>query len=159
MTTSVQIEGLERLERGLDTLQAARFRQRLEFVVAQLLRAAIAQYPPPPKYPLRWASPRQRFWFLRAVKEGRIEVPYRRQYSPTSQRLGPSWTVATEGGQTFVGTRVTYAPYVQSAAHQQPFHADTGWKTDEQAAREVAESRDIQDAAKSLLDKLLEGAR
>lgn len=156
MTATVQIEGVERLERGLNALTAERFRQRLKFTVGELVRAAIAQYPGPPKYPLRWASRKQRLWFLRAAREGRVEVPYRRQFSPTSQRLGPSWSVVTRGGQTFVGTRVTYAPYVQSAQHQQPFHRDTGWKTDEQAAREVAESQDIRHAAEQLLKKLLE---
>lgn len=155
MTAKVRIEGLKRLERGLDALQSATLHQRLRVAVGELVRAAIAQYPGPPKYPLRWASAKQRLWFLRAVRDGRVEVPYRRQFSPGSQRLGPSWAVATQGREVFVGTRATYAPYVQSSERQQPFHADTGWKTDEQAAREVSESRGIAGVARALLKELL----
>lgn len=138
--------------RRLTPEQAKRAIVGIRLGVAQKVRAAIAVYPPPPKYPLRWASRKQRFWFKKAVEEGRIQVPYVRQFAPTSQRLGPSWVVAEDG--RVVGTRVTYAPYVQSAERQQPFHADTGWKTDKQAVEEVASSGDIPRIAEDVLTKV-----
>lgn len=152
---TVRVDGVDRLLRDLDKLQSRQFRFRLRVVIGELLRNAIARYPPKPQYPLRWASQKQRFWHKRAAELGEIEVPYRRQFSLQSQRTGLGWAVATESDNVFVGTRVTYAPYVQSAAKQQPFHADTGWVTDEKAVNEVAASGDISRVARKLLDSLL----
>lgn len=150
----VKVEGLDGLIRKLDEMARKQFWFRLRFAGAELLRNEIADYPPPPKYPIRWASEKQKRWFFAAAKRGEIEVPYRRQFSSTSQRLGPSWTATQEGDEVFAGTRVSYAPYVQSKERQQPFHRDTGWITDEQAVERVAESGELAAAARELLDAL-----
>lgn len=173
MSATIKVEGLDDALRGLDPAHAARAVLGIRLGVAEEVRHVISTYPPPPKYPLRWASQKQRWWFKCAVREGRIQVPYARQFALTSQRLGPAWTVANGvvGTQAtapdaawtvanegrIVGTRVTYAPYVQSAAHQQPFHADTGWKTDEQTVQEVKQSGAIQRIVKDVLHKVFAG--
>ncbi len=140
MSVTVRIDGLERLMSKLNGEQARRFRHRVQVGVAEEVRNAIAQYPPPPKYPLRWASAKQRRYVLSMARRGLIPLPYVRQFAPSSQRLGPSWKTVVKGEEVFVGTMVTYAPYVQSHEKQQPFHADTGWKTDKMAAEEVTSS-------------------
>lgn len=154
MSARVRIDGLERAVRGLSPQQAARAIRGIQLGAAEEVRNAIAVYPEKsPDYPIRWASMRQKRWFWANVREGRIEIPYRRQYSPGSQRLGPSWTVASEGSEVFVGTKVTYAPYVQDADHQQPFHADTGWRTDRQAVDIILQSGVISTVVQDVLNK------
>jgi hypothetical protein len=76
--------------------------------------------------------------FFKRLKKGLIEVPYRRGLSPSSSKLGQSWTTqASNGGFTqTVGTAAPYAPLVHSARKQTRFHKVTGWKTDEQIVKE-----------------------
>jgi hypothetical protein len=86
------------------------------------------------RYPIQWASEKQRRWYF-AHRAG--DLPYVRNSDADSQRLGPSWAVEAQPFGVIVGTRATYAPYVQSAENQQPMHEATGWKTDEKAAEEL----------------------
>ena len=134
----LEVEGLDRVAAALTALANPEVYRAAMRVIGEQVRARIARYPGPPKYPLRWASRKQAF-YVRWVLRKNLG-PYVRRFDPMSQNLGQSWTVAQEGARTVVGTRTTYAPYVQSATQQQPFHADTGWVTDEQAVREVKES-------------------
>lgn len=133
---------------GLDELRrkfGEGFRKPLRALVhgvAEELRGAIAEYPGPVVYPVRWASDAQRRAYF-AKRKGL--GPYVRQFDPFSERLGPSWATEMRGDfEAVVGTRVSYAPWVQAAGHQQPMHADTGWKTDEQAVEEVERSGAIE---------------
>jgi hypothetical protein len=151
MSTGIRIDGLDELRRAVDPARFARAVVGIRLGVAEKVRDAIARYPGPPRHPIRWASAKQKRWFFAALREGEIEAPYVRQSSLTSQRLGPSWAVAEEG--RIVGTRVTYAPYVQSAEHQQPFHADTGWRTDRQAVAEIVAAGAVGEIARNVLRK------
>ena len=153
----VYIEGLDMVRREVSHDNFAKAVAAIRLGVANEVRAEIAAYPGEPKYPLSWKSKKQRRWFFMSVKAGFIKVPYVRQLASTSQRLGPSWTVADEGRT--VGTRVTYAPYVQSHKYQQPFHKDTGWTTDKQAVEEVAGSGIIDNVAREVLRKALDRRR
>ncbi len=140
---SIEIHGLEKLIAKLDTGARPVIRQ-LTRAVAEELQGALARYPGPVAYPIAWASPAQRAaYFARRRKAGL--GPYVRNSDPFSQRLGPSWAVERRGDMdAAVGTRVSYAPWVQSAEHQQPMHRNTGWITDEQAIAKVEDSGAIE---------------
>ena len=114
--------------------------------IAEALKGYLAHYPGPVKHPIRWASRKQRAWYHAMRKEQGLPLAYTRNSDPMSQRLGASastanvgnrqvggWSTDNRGMDAVVGTRVTYAPWVQSAEKQQPMHAATGWITDKQA--------------------------
>ncbi len=129
--------------RGLDEAQA-RLAVPLEAVlgpawlaIGEEVRNAIATFPGPVSYPLKWQSEAQRRFYF-AMRNG--DLPYVRESDGMSQRLGPSWAVELRGFGAVVGTKVGYAPYVQDDELQQDMHHATGWKTDKEAAREVSDS-------------------
>jgi len=137
MTVSIEIRGLDALQRKLGRGARPIMRTILRGV-AEELKNAIAEYPGPVVYPVRWAGDAQRRAYF-AKRRGL--GPYVRQTDPFSQRLGPSWATQMQGDdRAIIGTRVSYAPWVQSAERQQPMHAATGWKTDEEAVEEVEQS-------------------
>jgi len=151
----MRIDGLDKLTRALDrfaTRPAVMDTVNPALVAAgEEIRSHLVRYPRPPRYPLRWASRKQRFYVLFVLRKGL--GAYQRTTDPMSQRLQASWAVARDAGRVLVGTRATYAPYVQSAQAQQPFHADTGWTTDEQAVQRVIESGALQDNILRVIDK------
>lgn len=141
---SETIQGLEALQQLLSRESLAGLKRAVLLGAGEVLRGYLAVYPGPPAYPVPWSSEKQRRWFWANVREGKLEVPYRRQQSPTSERLGPSWVVVIESDdQGAVQTSVSYARWVQGAAFQQPMHAQTGWITDAQAVAQAQGSGDL----------------
>lgn len=108
--------------------------------IAEALKGYLAKYPGPVHKPIHWASFRQRTAYI-AQRRAAGLGPYVRNSDPFSQRLGPSWATANRGQDAVVGTRVTYAPWVQSEAQQQPMHKATGWVTDKQAIDQAKQER------------------
>lgn len=155
----VGVEGLDRVLRALERLSGRDFQRYLQAGlrgVGEEIRDKLAVYPLPPKYPLRWASEKQAFYVKRILRKSL--GPYIRRFDPMSQNLGQSWAVEVESPlRVIVGTTVTYAPYVQSAEYQQPFHADTGWVTDEQAVQKVRESGVIDEMISVAIERALRG--
>jgi len=157
----VEIQNLDRVIDALSRISdagAVQVMRRITFAIGEEVRNVIAVYPPKPRYPLRWASQKQRFYVLRVLQKN--AGPYLRGAgfeggAKTSQQLGQSWATVNSGTGAIVGTRATYAPYVQSAQQQQPFHADTGWVTDEQAVKRVSESGVIDDIFRDVLHAAL----
>lgn len=92
--------------------------------LADLLLTALHTEPGRPKYPLRWASDKQRRFVMRKLRKEN-NLPYRR-----TGRLVAAWRVdttyhANEGLMQVVNpSRV--GRYV-FGDQQQPFHEDTGW--------------------------------
>lgn len=89
----------------------------------------LARYPEPPT-PGTFAgfkSEKQRRWFFAALREGLIEVPYRR-----TGMLGRSWTMridsTVDGIEGRVGTNIVYAPWVQDKDRQAAIHQGR-WQT------------------------------
>lgn len=82
--------------------------------------------PPPPKYPLRWKTERQRRYVMKKLRaEGNL--PYQR-----TGELAQGWMVdhipeGDNGGLLSVYNNVPYARFVQGY-DMQPFHIDSGWK-------------------------------
>ena len=134
---SIEVKGLEQLVRKLGA-GAVPIIRALTRAVGEEIKAEIARYPGPVKLPFKLASRKQRAYVL-AHRRGL--GPYVRNSDPFSQRLGPSWATEERGAvDAVLGTRVTYAPWVVSAQHQQPGHKATGWITDEEAGRKVEQS-------------------
>lgn len=86
----------------------------------------LRQEPGKPRYPLRWASAKQRryvMWLLRSTNN----LPYERTH-----QLSQGWEVSVTFNQKNNGGTVTLsnpadaAQYVYGPA-QQPYHSDTGW--------------------------------
>lgn len=87
------------------------------------------------KYPHRptsgtfagFKSEKQRRWFFAALREGLIEVPYRR-----TGTLGRSWTMridsTMDGIEGRIGTNIVYAPWVQDRDRQAAIHQGR-WQT------------------------------
>jgi hypothetical protein len=131
ITTTFSLEGDKALIRKLNRLNPEVV-PAVTRAIAETLRGYLAKYPGPVKRPVQWASERQRRWYLGARRAAGLG-PYVRQSDTWSERLGPSWATENRGQDAIVGTRVSYAPWVQNAEKQQPMHANTGWITDEQA--------------------------
>lgn len=66
-------------------------------------------------------------------------------FSHTSEQLGQQWHIEPEGetGQV-VYNSASYGQFVHAAAHQARFHAERGWRTDEQAIATVVASGEIE---------------
>ena len=82
---------------------------------------------------------RQRGYFFAALKEGKIEVPYRRGSSPGSQRLGARWAVDERRiaqGRVTVGNNSSYAALVYSKSGQSGYHKGN-WKTIDAIAKKA----------------------
>ncbi len=79
-------------------------------------------------------TPKQRRGFFAKLRAGEIEVPYIRGSSLQSEKLSQSWTTESRnnGLTQVIGTAVSYAKLVQSAAKQTQYHKKTGWNTEQQ---------------------------
>ena len=89
----------------------------------------VAKYPPPPAssaFP-GFKSEKQRRFFFAALRDGLIQVPYRR-----TGTLGRSWTMrissTVDGIEGRVGTNIIYAPWVQDKERQAIIHQGR-WQT------------------------------
>jgi hypothetical protein len=87
--------------------------------------AHLRQQPGRPRYPLAWASEKQRRYVMAKLRR-QNNLPYRR-----TGALVKSWEAAGEANDN-AGTVTTRNPagmagYVYAPYNQQPFHAVTGW--------------------------------
>lgn len=137
VTASFDTQALDGLIAFVDQFDDVAF-EAFEETVADIQPALLAELrdtPGKPKYPLRWASDKQRK-FVMAKLRAEGNLPYQR-----TGKLAAAWTVDIErNGSTFamvVQNPATAAPFVygslaqnRSAAlrFQQPFHQDTGWQ-------------------------------
>jgi hypothetical protein len=98
-----------------------------------LVQNRLAVYPAASRKPMVWKSEKQRRYVMAAIREGTIEVPYRR-----TGTLGRRWTsrVWGAGMDTMgeVGNNTSYGPFVMDRTSQAMYHAGT-WPV----AQDVAE--------------------
>ena len=131
MTTEVR--GLDDVFEKLDGLDKPEvFRRPMTQAVAHL-QSKLAQYPPQVSRPQPFKTDKQRRYFFWALREGRIQVPYRR-----TGTLGRRWTteVSPDGREGRVGNNTPYAKYVQGTREDQSFyHATGGWRRVDHVAR------------------------
>ncbi len=132
-TATFEIQGLDKLQKALAEFPDETNRQMKAAMqgAGEIVRNEFAVYPPasgansPPGDGYRWY---ERGFGTRTVTG--------KAYN-TSQALGRSWNVQVKGVgaeiKSIIGTRVTYAPYVQSRERQVWFHKMRGWQTIEDA--------------------------
>ena len=74
----------------------------------------------------------------------------------TSQTLGRKWDISKHGrlGAVLSNT-ATYAPYVHLAEYQAWFHGPRGWKTEEDAIKQVIDSGDAKKIIQERIHDLL----
>lgn len=151
----IEVKGLEELIAKLNGT-APKVIGDITMAVGQLVRDAMAKEPKARTGPVKWASAKQRSWYhwARAKNVPPLPLQYTRNSDPWSQRLGPSWAVERWGQMdAAVGTRVTYAKWVQSEEFQQPMHEATGWKTDKDAVEEVRRSGAVERIVSDVVKK------
>jgi hypothetical protein len=69
-------------------------------------------------------SDKQRRYFFAALKDGRIQVPYKR-----TQTLRRRWQIIGNGRNTIIANETPYAQYVMGDNTQSRMHNLIGWKT------------------------------
>jgi hypothetical protein len=100
------------------------------------LKSGVAEYPPP-----SYANqPYQRRWYERNWGGKWMRADGSVGGRKTSEMLGKSWTTRVEnrGRRGVLGTKVSYAPFVQDKSRQASFHAARGWKTVQDVMQERA---------------------
>jgi len=153
----LRIEGLDRLIIKLDR-DVRPILQAGALAIGEIVRNEIATYPGPAHSPVIWASDKQRkFYFWMRRKQG-LTKGYTRLFDKMSQKLGPSWTVEPhEETNARVGTRATYAKFVQSSAFQQPQHTASGWITDKEVVENIKKSGQLKILRRLILEAIRQG--
>lgn len=132
---TLRIEGMEALLKKIDNLQ------KLNMVAGALLaggahlKSAMQVYPPQVRltrksvYGRSFQSDRQRKWFFAALREGKLQIPYRR-----TRNLANRWTVtdSNNGLTVEVGNNTAYGPMMQAQAAQGRYAKASGWQTEQQ---------------------------
>jgi hypothetical protein len=137
-----RIKGLEKLHQAAAKFpsQVQQGMQAATKGAVELIRAGVAKYPPATA--ANRAPGINGRWYVRGFGTKTVTG---RSY-PTSEVLGKSWTteIKTLGGTVrgVVGTRVSYARYVQDEEKQAAFHTARGWPTAQGVLKERAD--DIQ---------------
>lgn len=131
MPDGVRLEGAEALVKKIVTLKQLRELQGALKAAAAHIRTQLMRYPTQQRgRPQPFVSDRQRRYFFWALREGKIDVPYRRGQSPGSQNLKQRWSITAEGPAAVALVNNTkYGPYVQGAGTQTRYHQAGGWPT------------------------------
>ena len=139
---TIKIEGLDAIVKKIDSLGRAGVMKTPMRQSVSYIHRTIKKYPAGSKAhrPQPFKSDKSRRWFFWALREGKIEVPYRRGQSPGSEDLQQSWTttVSADGRRGEVGTNTRYARLVQDASRQTGYHKTTGWRTIQDVAKKEA---------------------
>lgn len=150
--TDIVWKGVEELQARIEKINAVI--PAAVTAAALHVKAQIAKAPPVRRGTMPM-TPKQHRWFMAALQEGLIDVPYRRAASPLSERLEQSWTVAeTDGGYSaVVGNDTSYGMFVQDREKQHAYHKETGWVT----VQDVRESQEpvIRDMVAALIRKAI----
>ena len=147
MSASITITGLDAVVKrfNIDPMTVVK---PAALTIGHEIHTFITTDPGPVSQPIRWASEKQRRWYFwhrlkDKSKGGPFGLPYTRENDPDSQKLRQSWTVEPTPTGALVGTRVLYAPWVQSSTPtpwggpQSEQNRLTGWSTDEDAVRKI----------------------
>ena len=120
------------------------------------LKDEIAKYPSGNQHrPQPFKTAKSRRFFFWALRQGIIEVPYRRGQSPGSEDHGQSWTVkGLKGGlQQVIGNDTSYGPLLQHPNKQASYHKQTGWKDTDEVAKE--QEKEILKGIQRKIDSIL----
>jgi len=133
-----EIKGLDGLLGRLAKLsQLKELTGGLKLVAAHII-GILQKHPTVSRRSQPFKTQKQRRYFFWALREGKIEVPYRRGSSPGSRNLKQRWRVVVESPTRVVAENNTsYAALVHKAGSQAFYHKTTGWPTDADALREA----------------------
>ena len=134
----IEVQGIDKIQKALERFprQIARYLGMAGQEAAGRVifpTVGIKRYPPRKSisrrevYGQSFESEKQRRWFFAALKEGRIDVPYRRGQSPGSERLCTQWYATVKGFSTEIGNRASYASLVVGE-EQSRMMAARGWR-------------------------------
>ena len=160
---TVEIEGLEAVQKmlaGLSGPGVDKALQRAAKKIGEEAKNKLMQYPGPSNSPVKWASKKQRAWYFAMRNKAGLDAKYTRISDPMSQKLRQSWAVKAWGdASAIVGTRVTYAPYVQGEDDQSPQHAATGWETEADAVKDLESRNVVERITVAELDSYIKGLK
>lgn len=155
---SIEIKGLDEALKKLDGIMAdATLRPPMNDAVADVQKE-VKRYPPqyggsPPFEGFK--TDKQRRWFFWALREGKIQVPYKRG---KAAGLGGSWATEVQGfaGNItgVVGTNMPYAKYVQNELDQYYLHKGR-WTTVQDVANNQGLRAKIVKRFQSAIDRVL----
>lgn len=97
-------------------------------------------------------SDKQRRWFFAALRNKKIEVPYRRGQSPGSEKSEQKWYAKSEGYNTKIGNIASYAMYLHGD-EQSKYMVRKGWRKLLEVAQEKIS--DITRVYQLYVDKLI----
>lgn len=157
MPDGIRIEGLPELQKIMKKVGSLQPVKTGLKTGAVHVKGKIAKYPQVSRRPQPFKTDLQRRGFFAKLKSGEIDVPYKRGISPSSERLGQSWTTREQhGGLTqIVGNDTSYGPLVQDRDRQSGYHKTTGWQTTQDVAEQ--ESSSVSNIIKKNIDAALEG--
>lgn len=144
MSMKVELKGeedLERIFKKLGNLQPVKVGIK---AAGEHVEGKVKQYPPRNRpsrksvYGQSFVSDRQRKAFFAGLRDGSIEVPYRRGQSPGSQGHAKRWNtrLRNHGLTAIVGNNSSYGPLLQDADQQSRYMKAVGWKTTERVMEE-----------------------
>jgi hypothetical protein len=141
---TIEVKGLAELEEKLGRIGAIRELRPAMEKTNKVIHADTQRYPPPSHKPMRWKSRKQRLFVIIGIREGRIEVPYRRKHSGG---LAGSWVDKVSViGSTLTGTvgsNSSYAPFVVGPKSQAEYHQGNWWTTATLLKRRKSDIEDI----------------
>lgn len=133
---SIKIEGYEQITAKIKTIADLKRIQAPLRTAALHLIGKLQEYPPQRHGRQPFKTQKQRRYFFWALKNNKIEVPYKRGSSPGSRNLKQRWRVVNESPLSVAAVNeTTYGPYVQAKALQSVYHRQSGWPTDESVAQ------------------------
>jgi hypothetical protein len=148
MSDTIRIEGIEPLLAKIKSLQELRMVTGAVKAAALHVKGKIDVYPEAKRptrasvYGKAFKSDKQRRYFFWALREGKIEVPYRRGESPGSQTFGRRWTIATSnaGLTAEIGNNASYGPLLMDSGRQSLYAKAVGWHTTDAVLDEETET-------------------
>jgi hypothetical protein len=139
MSVTFKVEGLDKLAKKLDSIGDLKFLKAIMRAAGETIKKHIAKYPPASSA----NSPQGpgTSYYVRGQGTHYERVGGGESVYKTSETLGRSWTTAVkDNGLTVeVGTKVSYARYVQDRDKQTWFHEARGWTTAQTVIEEDGE--------------------
>ena len=161
MTLDLTIDDrdIQKLIREFNSLDMEGVIERVIPFASKMTQTRMAVYPPPTEgnrpgpYPHRWyqrlVGPR---WALKGGGTGGVNTSEQLQQRWRTKRIKP---LETQVFTDHKGSEVSYVEHVQSEEQQTPTHAQHGWQTDAEVAKEVEESPQLDRVLSRAIDREL----
>lgn len=125
---TIKSDGLEAVMRvlgvnGVTAQVSSKYRMTVLHAMGTELQGQLADcYPQQKHVPMEFVSDKQRRWFFAALRNGEIEVPYKR-----TRQLSRGWETRADRGDVEVVNPVRYAAWVMGRRHQTSMMKKIGW--------------------------------